>query len=268
GTPSSSKLSLSSTTSTPNGGLTPTVPGASATASSASVDSLSKSTAQVTLDANQEDDSDDEFVDADEAHENMPTPTRYQGHLSNGANGNHEKPTLQPAMPAPTQEPGPDISHFNNPVDLFIHSGSNLCFGTLLLIISLVPPAFATLLKIVGFKGDRERGLNMLWQASSLGNINGAFAGLIVLGYHNAIMGSCDIVPLHGDGAYPRERCVALLKDMRTRFPKSRLWMMEEARMLAGQGELEKAVQMLDGQSKSPLKQVEALQCFEKSLDS
>jgi len=44
--------------------------------------------------------------------------------------------------------------------------------------------------------------------------------------------------------------------------------MMEEARMLAGQGELEKAVQMLDGQSKSPLKQVEALQCFEKSLDN
>lgn len=38
--------------------------------------------------------------------------------------------------------------------------------------------------------------------------------------------------------------------------------------MIAGQGGLEEAVQMLDGQSKSPLKQVEALQCFEKSLNA
>jgi len=164
GTPSSSKMSLPTTTSTPSRGLTPTVPGTPATASSGSVDSLSKSTAQISLGPNQGDDSDDEFVDADEVHEGVPTPVQYQGHLSKGANGDHEKPAPQPAMPAPKQERGPDTSHFDKPIDLFIHSGSNLCFGTLLLIISLVPPAFATLLKIVGFKGDRERGLNMLWQ--------------------------------------------------------------------------------------------------------
>jgi len=169
GTPSSSKLSLPSTTSTHRTGPTPTVPSTPATGSTVSVDSLSKNTASISLDTNNDEDSDDDFVDAEEMHEGMPPPTTYQGHLAKGTNGNSTKSVPQPAPSSSLAESGPDVSHFNeNPIDLFIHSGSNLCFGVLLLIISLVPPAFAVLLKIVGFKGDRERGINMLWQVRAI----------------------------------------------------------------------------------------------------
>ena len=39
------------------------------------------------------------------------------------------------------------------PMDVFIHSGSNLCFGLLLMILSLIPPSLGRLLSIIGFRG-------------------------------------------------------------------------------------------------------------------
>lgn len=100
-------------------------------------------------------------------------------------------------------------------------------------------------------------------------------AGLILLGYYNGILGFSDILPdtSHGFeadtlGGYPKERCEALLSEMRTRYPKSRLWLLEEARMHAGSQRLEIACDMLSGDVKSPLKQVEALTMFELALNS
>jgi hypothetical protein len=124
----------------------------------------------------------------------------------------------------------------------------------------------------------------MLWQASKFTNINGGFAGLVLLGYYNAFIGFCDIVPQHGKGAYPKEKCKALLSNFRKRYPKvcwhsismrtrtdqnlqSRLWIIEEARMLAAERELDKAMEVLKHAEESPLKQVMALQWFERSLD-
>jgi len=234
-------------------------------------------------------DEEDEFFDADEGHEGIETPAHYIGHVdSDGMNEKMADFSVQPngirrgaARPLPQRQlttvgmldhdPGSDV--FANPIDTFIHSGSNLCFGLLLLLISLIPPAFGKLLFIIGFYGDRERGIKLLWQSSKFQNINGAMAGLILLGYYNGLVGFCDILPDNKDDdenleGYPKQRCGALLAEMRTRYPKSHLWLLEEARMEAANKRLDKAIELLSRDTKSPLKQVEALAMFEKSLNA
>lgn len=148
-----------------------------------------------------------------------------------------------------------------------------MCFGILLLIISLVPPAFSRLLSIIGFKGDRERGIEMLWQSSRFPNINGAVAGLMLLAYYNGLLGFADILPSEADvekGAvvgYPKERIAALLVKLRARYPESALWRFEEARSRGNRRDLTGALEILRNNN-SKMKQVEALNNFEMSLDS
>ena len=110
---------------------------------------------------------------------------------------------------------------------------------------------------------SREAGLRLLWSATRFKhNINGAIAGLITLGFHNGAIAFCDILT---QDALPRERLRTLLSEMRQLYPKSKLWLLEEARMLAGDRQLEKAVELMDQSGKSNLKQAEALQvCREK----
>ncbi|KAL8716825.1 MAG: hypothetical protein Q9225_005875 [Loekoesia sp. 1 TL-2023] len=245
-----------------------------------------------------EDDEDDEFFDADEVHEDAPKAETYNGHIevegirknlaknSLDEDSKTESQDLPPSKALSSSHGGldhnPDSDVFSNPIDVFIHSGANLCFGLLLVMISMIPPAFSKLLFIIGFHGDRDRGLRLLWQASKFGNINGAMAGLSLLGYYHAVVGFADIIPeptvinnagnateqdVHG---YPKERCEALLKDMRRRHPQSRLWLLEEARMEAMNRRLSTALSILESssKSKSPLKQVQALNMFEKSLNA
>lgn len=168
----------------------------------------------------------------------------------------------------------PESEVFSSSIDAFIHSGANLCFGMLLLIISMIPPTFSRLLAIIGFRGDKERGLRMLWQASKFHSLIGAIASLGLLGYYNGFVRYCDIIPdatsedesdVEG---YPMERLAALLAKMRSRYPKSQLWLLEESRMKGANRNLEAALELLTKGSKSPLKQVEALRTFEKSLNA
>jgi hypothetical protein len=121
--------------------------------------------------------------------------------------------------------------------DIFIHSGTRLCYGILLVVFSMIEnPIFNKILYIVGFKGDRERGTRYLWQAARFTNFNSAIAGIALLAYYNGLVGFCDILPTD-EGAdddlsgYPRARTSTLLTDMRKRYPDSKLWKMEEARM-------------------------------------
>ncbi|KAF2691231.1 hypothetical protein K458DRAFT_412536 [Lentithecium fluviatile CBS 122367] len=249
------------------------------------------------------DDDDFDFVDADEERQGAETPMEYMGHLivpaeqgesvqldnsnrdvrvksSSASNLPSEETQLDTSVPSAIEDfeqlaltdtikPGEDISLYSDhPVDVFIISGANFCFGILLLIISLVPPAFATLLKIVGFKGDRDRGTKMLWQATKFHNIHGAMGGLVLFGYYNGLHAFCDIIPSSGEGSYPMTRCKALLAEMRKRHPKSHLWLLEEARMLGSEKELEKAVEFIANTGESPLKQLEALSWFERSLNT
>lgn len=221
-----------------------------------------------------DDEDEDEFYDADDG------TTAQLDNLSLEGGGTLSAKDL----PAPEDQVAghgmldhdPDSDVFANPIDVFIHSGANLCFGLLLVMISMIPPAFGKLLFIIGFHGDKDRGIRMLWQASKFHNINGAMAGLIVLGYYNTFIGMSDIIPdsdptsidQNSVEGYPKQRCEALLAEMRRRHPKSHLWLLEEARMQAANRHLSTAISMLEKSTKSPLKQVEALEMFEKSLDS
>lgn len=238
-----------------------------------------------------EDNDEDEFYDADEAHDGAGDPERYLGHLDVGEAATKVKglslnidPADERPFPSPKERPlghrtldhDPESEVLSNPIDVFIHSGASLCFGLLLLLLSMIPPAFAKLLFIIGFRGDRVRGLRLLWQASKFHNMNGAMAGLCLLGYYHAIVGFSDIIPdrtMSPTGeepieGYPKERCAALLADMISRHPRSRLWKLEEARMESTNRHLAKAISLLSNTKPSPLKQVEALDMFEKSLNA
>ena len=232
----------------------------------------------------------DEFYDADEGEKTPEKLDTYAGNVeANGVTGQMngmsvddtgpETRKLQPSRSNTKYgiiDHDPESDIFSNPIDVFIHSGANLCFGLLLVMISLIPPAFSKLLFIIGFHGDKDRGMRMLWQASKFHNINGAMAGLIVLGFYNTFMGFSDIIPDENLGdidhdsveGFPKERCAALLADMRRRHPKSHLWQLEEARMQAGNKNLAAAIKLLEGKEKSPLKQVEAIEMFERSLNA
>ncbi len=237
------------------------------------------------------DDEPDEFYDVDNTDE-VPIPTNgYIGHIDkdtisrdmSGLSVNSEPPlditnppaNFSGAIPGRSGSSafvdkalaeGPDPSMFTNNIDAFIHSGASLHFGILQLLISIIPPTFSKLLFIIGFKGDRERGIKLLWQATRFHNINGAIAGLVILGYYNGLVSVMDILPNDGAAAYPKERCQQLLKDMRQRHPNSRLWLLQEAQMLSANRQIDKAVAILQDGSGSTLKQVEALQSFENSL--
>lgn len=239
-------------------------------------------------------DSDLEFVDATETPTGMETPSNYLGHTISKQDfeaqmknliieenekeeergGESSRTTIISAKSKDSSDQGPEVDFFANPVDLFIHSGANLCFGLLQLILSMVPPAFSKLLSIIGFKGDRELGIKLLWQATKFNNIKGAAAGLVLLGYYNGLLGFCDIVLTdndvgeNGNSALPKAKCDELIATMKARYPESRLWRLEEARKEAGDGNLRAAIEILNSNQDSKMKQVLALNMFERSLCS
>lgn len=215
-----------------------------------------------------------DFVDADKEVASV-TPPPYQGHMDSddhlsgsGKVSNTSEHATASHDPAEDDDDPALDELTKHPIDLFIHSSLNASFGILQVLHSLVPPTFTKLLNVAGFKGDRDEGLKMLWRATrhaDVNGFNGALAGLAILGYYNGMIGSCDIV---AESSYPEARLRALLSQMRRLYPQSRLWLLEEARLLAGDKNLEAALEVGDPRkNKSPLKQVEASLWFERSLN-
>lgn len=70
-------------------------------------------------------------------------------------------------------------------IDEFIHSGVNLCFGILQVVLSLIPPAIGAVLSIVGFHGSREEGLRLIWRATRQRNVHGCIGLLGLMFYYD-----------------------------------------------------------------------------------
>ncbi|KAK6499636.1 Mitochondrial outer membrane protein iml2, variant 2 [Arthrobotrys musiformis] len=156
---------------------------------------------------------------------------------------------------------------FKNAVDEYIESGGNLCYGILLLFIGMIPPAMSRLLSILGFHGDRKKGLDCLWESAGMMNSHGALAAIILLVYYQ-MLHFCDIVETDpAKGGVSRERCQNLLSAYKGKYENSPMWILEEARMCTQTKEVEKAIRLLEFERKPQMKQIEAICVFEKALN-
>lgn len=147
--------------------------------------------------------------------------------------------------------------------DEYTYTGTYLCFGFMLVMLGMVPSAFQYVLRIIGFRGDKERGMAMLWEATKFHNAHGALAALLILSLYSAVRAACDIVD--GEG-YPKQRCADLVAEMTTRYPTSVLWILEQGRMAAAQGHLKEAIEILSTPLHGAPRQLIALTLHEKSV--
>ena len=120
----------------------------------------------------------DEFYDADEDHDGKTATDQYAGHVEiNGAMVNLEHISIDDykddleAPKTPPNRPGlldhdPESDVFKDPIDVFIHSGANLCFGLLLVMIAMIPPAFG----VSTFRGSFSPLESCLKERTNLGS--------------------------------------------------------------------------------------------------
>ncbi|ODV77877.1 uncharacterized protein CANTADRAFT_55217 [Suhomyces tanzawaensis NRRL Y-17324] len=183
-------------------------------------------------------------------------------------------------------------------IDEFIHSGVQLCFGILQVVLSLIPPAIGRVLSIVGFRGDKEAGLKMLWRtAITSRNIHGELALMTLLFFYDGPVQFIDLgfqLPSQRDENIknvlsieqkttisdselnkilqnPTLYTPQLLTKVRKFFPHNALWILQEGRTLAGQGKLEQAIQVMQDFTDNPenkiqMKQIEALLVFDRAM--
>ena len=210
------------------------------------------------------------------AYTGGPTnPIRTSADAENALTPTSSRP---PILPSRTKsnvlDLDPESLGIKSHTDIFIHSGTRLCYGILLVVFSMIEnPIFNTILYIIGFKGDRERGTRYLWQASRFDNFNSAIAGIALFGYYNGLVGFCDILPTDPEAAndlsgYPKARCEALLAAMIAKYPNSKLWRLEEARMMAHNKNLAAAVRILSESSNGNMKQIASISTFERSFST
>lgn len=183
-------------------------------------------------------------------------------------------------------------------VDEYIHSGVQLCFGILQVVLSLIPPTIGKVLSIVGFRGDRETGLKMLWRtAITSRNIHGELALLCLLVFYDGPVQFIDdgyqlpgqedanvseVISIDKKSNISDKELEIILKNpalytpqlltkVRGYFPHNALWLLQEGRMLAAQGQLVKAATLMQSFTDNPetkinMQQVEALLIFDRAM--
>lgn len=253
-----------------------------------------------------DDDDDDEFSDASDSFHsfgNLSIPHRT--HKSSSLNNSQ---TLDKAESVISGANSSSISLRNSDhednhmhvstVDEYIHSGVQLCFGILQVVLSLIPPTIGKVLSIVGFKGDRVTGLKMLWRtAITSRNIHGELALLCLLVFYDGPVqfiddgyqlpgqedsNVTDVISIDKKSNISEEELEMILKNpalytpqlltkARGYFPHNALWLLQEGRMLAAQGQLVKAASLMQSftdnpQTKINMQQVEALLIFDRAM--
>lgn len=242
----------------------------------------------------EESDSDNEnFSDAYETldesvHTNQPSTIGTASSFSAGSDSFIEK-----------NPNGNDATYLHvSTIDEFIHSGVQLCFGILQVVLSLIPPTIGKVLSIVGFKGERDIGLKLLWRnAITCRNIHGDLALLCLLvfydgpiqfvdsGFHlpedssSNVQSIIDITnrttisepELDKVLSNPDLYTPQLLNKVRTFFPHNALWLLQEGRYLASQGQIHEAINLMqlftdDPNTKIQMQQSEALLTFDMAM--
>lgn len=183
-------------------------------------------------------------------------------------------------------------------IDEFIHSGVQLCFGILQVVLSLIPPAIGKVLLVVGFKGNRDIGLRMLWRtAITARNIHGELALICLLVFYDGPIQFIDVgfqLPGHEDSNVanvhdltsrstvldseltdiiknPNLYTPQLLIKARALFPHNALWLLQEGRMHAAQGNIHLLLELTQHFTDDPtthiqMEQVEALLTFDRAF--
>ncbi|CCF55593.1 hypothetical protein KAFR_0A01550 [Kazachstania africana CBS 2517] len=170
-------------------------------------------------------------------------------------------------------------------IDEYIHSGAKLCFGILQVVLSLLPPTIGAVLSIVGFRGSREEGLRLIWDATRERNIHGCIGLLALMFYYDGPFqftdDDFDIPPVSKSGGiktsedelnsftllHPGKLLENALLQARALFPNSALWLLNEARMLSSEGRLKEAVALMDSIDieKIHMRQVKILMMFDRA---
>lgn len=180
-------------------------------------------------------------------------------------------------------------------IDEFIHSGVNLCYGILQVVLSLIPPAIGAVLSIVWFRGSREEGLRLIWKATKDRNVHGCIGLLGLMFYYDGPFqftdvdfdippalsntktsdsdtdrdGSISIDEMDGHALlHPGPILEEALLHARALFPNSALWLLNEARMLSSRGRLPEAIELLDSIDVESIhmRQVKGLLVFDKAI--
>lgn len=174
-------------------------------------------------------------------------------------------------------------------VDEYIVSAINACYGLLQLVISIIPPGIGRVLSIVGFSGDKDEALSMLWKATTHQNIHGCIGLLALLQFYDGPTQVSDIevtevpsspasdetatndlpIPSNFDDITQVKKCLkAALARYSKHYSHGALWQLQQGRMKASEGKLKEAVAIMDDTSRGPinLRQVEGLMLFDKTM--